>query len=582
MSTEHPAPLPFQAHVELLQLFIAHRAAIAECLQGLLNAQQAPPHVLQDRALLRQEFEDCFFTTARPARQQLALRGKLEEAHWAEGFRPREMPGIPNEMFDPADMVARAFTLWRSTRWPGRNGRVHFAQTLFNLYLVRCITLLGMRVFDEGAGVASTRLGILQSVLDQLWRSSPTDQPVLVRDARWLIPVAQSPTTDDLGAYFRVAEKLADALDVDERIEIHRATVVMAGGHLRSQLRYFNMQGRSLADADLLLDTRRSNALDCAMTIQSLVPLLAAYARAVEGGKDVERRLELAGAICQAISPDPELYLNHLDLLRAYSMVEHLSVATDADGNATLTPMGQRHARLVDSYVVELDRVAQPLAEDLPRFRPVPGTYSPYGVMFGFSSNLLEHMTIKALQPEAERRFSLEDVFTDGEASAEKLAWVGGWRRLPHISAEVLKQYEYPQAFAEEVFARMARAFEVRMKGHVAGVAPTGRLHVVVAGAVGHGPDVSGVPQLDARYVLSSDPQWVAAGKARPVEESKLLADRNEGEFIASFRTQDGWVALSKDVLTDVLGAGRDVRTPGLPKGVAGLLVLTCPGLVVI
>jgi len=579
VSTERPAPLPFQAHVELLQHFITHRAAIVECLQGLLNAQQAPPRLLQDRPLMHREFEDCFFSTARPTRQQSALRGKLQEAHWAEGFRPREMPGIPNEMFDPADMMVRAFTLWRSTRWPGRSGRVRFAQTLFNLYLVRCVTLLGMRAFDEGGDVASARLGGLQALLDQLWRSSPADQPVLVRDTRWLIPVAQSPTTDDLGAYFRVAQKLARSLDEDERIEIHRATVVMAGGHLRSQLRYFNMQGRALDDAALLLDTRRSNALDCAMTIQALAPLLAAYGRAIEGGEDA-RRLQLAGAICQAISPDPELFLNHPDLLRAYSMIEHLFVTTDPEGNATYTPMGQRHARLVDRYVSELHRVVRPLAEDLPRFRPVPGTYSPYGVMFGFSSNLLEHMTMKALQPEAERRYSLEDVFTDGEASAEKLAWVSGWRRLPHISAEVLRQYEYPQAFAEGIFTRMTRAFDVRVHSSGPAAVPTGRLHVS-ADEGRPAPGTPGVPEVDARFLLSSDPQWVAEGRARPGEESRLLADRNEGEFIVSFSTQGGWVALSKDVLTEVLGAGSDARITGLPKAVAGVPALMCPGLVV-
>lgn len=576
MTTERSAPLPFQAHVELLQHFIAHRAALVERLQGLLNAHQAPPHLLQDRLLLGREFEDCFFATAGLTRQQIALRGKLQEAHWAEGFRPRKMPGIPNEMFDPADMMSRAFILWGSTRWPGRNGRVRFAQTLFSLYLVRCVTLLAMRAWDEGQADASARLGQLRHLLDELWHSSPADQPVLVRDPRWLIPVAQSPTTDDLGAYFRVAQKLADSLDEGERLEIHRATVVMAGGHLRSQLRYFNMQGRALGDPALLLDTRRSNALDCAMTVQALVPLLAAYGRAVKGGDD-SRRLQLGGAICQAISPDPDLYLNHPQLLRAYSMIEHLFVASDAGGNAALTPMGQRHAGLVDRFAEELEGVVQALAQDCPQFAPMPGAYSPYGVIFGFSSNLLEHMTMKALQPDAERRFSLEDVFTDAGAGADRLAWVSGWRRLPHISAEVQKQYEYPQAFAGEIFNRLQQALEARVKG--TGATPAGRLHVLEE----QGPSASGdiVPPLDPRYLRASDVQWVAAGRAQACDEARLLADRNEGEFIVSFRTRGGWVGLSKDILTAVLGAGRDARVTGLPRAEINVVALMCPGLVV-
>ena len=44
----------------------------------------------------------------------------------------------------------------------------------------------------------------------------------------------------------------------------------------------------------------------------------------------------------------------------------------------------------------------------------------------------IEHMALKALQHDAETRFSLEDVF-DAWRHAGKLAWVNGWRKLPHI-----------------------------------------------------------------------------------------------------------------------------------------------------
>jgi hypothetical protein len=71
---------------------------------------------------------------------------------------------------------------------------------------------------------------------------TPADQPVLVRDARWLIQLAQSPATDDLGAYFEVAEKIAETLSEEDRIEIHKAGVRLAAGHLRSQTRYYSMK----------------------------------------------------------------------------------------------------------------------------------------------------------------------------------------------------------------------------------------------------------------------------------------------------------------------------------------------------
>ncbi len=563
----HDSQAPFHAHVALLQFFIVHRTAVVERIQGTLNAQQRPLQFQQDRAWLGRQFEDCFFAQPGIPHEQSALRGQLQQAHWADGFKPRDMPGIPNEMFDPADMMARAFNVWRNTRWPGRNGRIRYAQTLFNLYVVRCLALLDMRLCDAGPAAAGERLAQLQSVLDALWKSSPSDQPVLVRDVRWLVPVAQSPTTDDLAPYFEAARKFEECLAEADRLEIHKASLLMAGGHLRSQLRHFTMSGQSLDDKGLVLNTRASNALDCAMTIQHLVPLLAAYEQSIRDG-DAQRRRVLAGVICQGISADPELYVNRLDLLGAYSMIEPLFVAMDGE-RVVLTPMGQRHVQLVQQYVERARRLAQPLHEDCPQFRPVSGTYSPYGVMFGFSSNILEHMALKTLQPDAESRFSLEDVFADDGHGAQRLAWVSGWRRLPHVPQEVLKLYEYPQLFAEEIFGRIEQA--LRSRACDAGTpARTGRLFI----------DAAGIAELPVEHVLSSDPQVVSRGKAQPCEPARLLGDRQEGMYLVSYRTPGGWVAISKNVLTDALGTGLDCNLEGLPDKAVQTLALMYPDLV--
>ena len=563
---ERSEQVPFQAHIELLQSFLSRRAQIIDKLQLVLNAQDKPVQYQEDRALLSRQFEDCFFAAPAVSRDQASLRGQLQQAHWAQGFRPRDMPGIPNEMFDPADMMARAFRLWRHTRWPGRNGRVHHAQTLFNLYIVRCLALLNMRLWDAGPAAATQRLAQNQQLLDALWQTSPAGQPVLVRDVRWLVPVAQSPTTDELAPYFRVAELVAGSLTEVDRLEIHKASVLMAGGHLRSQLRHFNMQGTPLDDAALLLSTRRSNALDCAMTLQSLVPLLRACEQAARDGAR-NLRLELGGAICQAISPDPELFVNRLDLLGAYSMIEHLFVAMDQSGAATLTPMGQRHLQLVREYTELIGRVVPLLHEDCMQFRPMRDAYSPYGVMYGFSSNLMEHMAIKTLQPEAETRFGLEDVFADAGDGAGRLAWVSGWRRLPHMPDEVQKLYEYPQQFAEDIFERIVQALQRRMRGEVM---PTGRLFI------GDEAGAAGIPALPVEYILSSDAQLVAANQARACEQARLLRDRHEGEFIVSYQTAGGWTAITKDMLTQVLGAGRDARIASLPDAAASAVRVMC------
>ena len=43
-----------------------------------------------------------------------------------------------------------------------------------------------------------------------------------------------------------------------------------------------------------------------------------------------------------------------------------------------------------------------------------------------------------------------------------KLAWVSGWRKLPHLTQDVNKQFDYPQQFAEDVFDRIERALRRR------------------------------------------------------------------------------------------------------------------------
>ena len=572
--------VPFQAHIELLQFFLAHREDIVERVQGVLNAQRKPIEYLQDGSLLSRHFEDCFFIGV--THSQSRLRGQLEDAHWASGFRPRELPGLHNGLVDPAEMMIRGFHLWRQTRWPGRNGRVRYAHTLFNLYVIRCLELLSMRLWDAGSSSAGDRLSQVQGVLDQLWTITPADQPVLVRDARWLIQMAQSPATDDFGAYFEVAEKVAETLSDEDRIEIHKAGVRMTAGHLRSQIRYYSTKNAvSLDDQSLVLSTRNSNALDFALLIQELVPLLEAYENAWHCD-DGQKRLDLAGAICQGISPDPELFLNRVELLGAYSMIEHLFITTDRDEHVAYTPMGRRHVQLLQEYEARIGRVSKPLHDDCPHFRPVAGAYSPYGILYGFSSDLIEHMALKASQPDAVTPFSVEDVFVDGDASTDKLAWVSGWRKLPHLTPEVKQLFDYPQQFAEDVFDRIEHAMRSRVAGGEANaVVRTGRLFILPGDDPQADSKASLIPDLPVRYIGSSDMQIVAAQKADAYDEPHLLSDRREGKCVLSYQTPGGWVAISKTILTEVLGAGSDVKIVGLPPVAVEVLTLMCPNLVV-
>lgn len=575
MTDDSPGEVSFQAHVELLHLFLTHRDAIVEKIQELLNAQRKPPRYLQDRPSLSRLFEDCFFTLGALRIDQSRLRGQLEEAHWASGFRPRQVPDLHNDLIHPAEMMMRGFYCWQQTRWPGRNGRLRYAQTLFNVYLIRCLELMSMRLWDAGPGDAGDRLRRVQAVLDELWRSSPADQPVLLRDARWLIPLTQSPTTDALAPYFEVARHVAESFDEDDRIEIRKAGVQMIGGHLRSQIRHYCVSdGVTLDDDSVVRRTRTSNALDFALLIQGLVPLLEAYERARDDG-DTRRRLELADAVLQGISPDPELFLNRVELLGAYSMIEYLFVAANGAERADYTPTGRRHVRLVAEYEALIRRLSPALYEDCPRFRPVEGAYSPHGAIYGTPSNLTEHMALKAIERDAMSQFAVEDVFTGG--GADKLAWTNGWRQLPHIDPAMQRRHEYPHAFAVDIFDRIEHALRDAVTARERSEPRrSGRLFVLAEDAPGAGSTATSIPELAARYVLSSDRQIVAARKAEAYEQTQLLRDRQEGHFLVSVETSGGWLGVKKDILTEVLGAGHDVKIAGLGPVAADVLRLMC------
>jgi len=573
--------VPFEAHVHLLSFFLAYREDIVERVQGLLNAQRKPIQYLHDRSLLSRDFEECFFTLTGVTHDQRCLKGQLEEVHWSSGFKPRRVEDLHNDLIHPAEMMIRGFYFWQQTRWPGRNGRVRYAHTLFNLYLLRCLELMSMRLWDAGSSRAGDRLAQLQALLDGLWKSSPADQPVLVRDARWLIPLAQSPTTDELAAYFDVAERVAESLTDADRTEVQKAHVRVLGGHLTSQIRHYCLQdGVSINEKSVVLRTRTSNALDFALLIQALSYLLDAYERAIESA-DTPKRLALAGAICQGISPDPELFLLRVDLLGAYSMIEHLFISIDGDGQVDYTPMGRRHLRLLREYEARIGRLTKALHEDCSHFRPVDGACSPYGVIFGTPSNLTEHMALKTLQRDDVTTFSLEDVFADGDASGGKLAWVNGWRKLPHIDPEVQKLHEYPHPFAAEVFERIEHTLQnCASNGNAKPDFRTGHLYVLADEDLEANSKYSLIPDLPVDFIGSSDKGIVAQQKAEAYDESKLLRDRQEGHFILSFETSGGWLAIKKDMLTEVVGAGQDAKIVGLPAAASGLLRLMCPGMI--
>jgi hypothetical protein len=294
----------------------------------------------------------------------------------------------------------------------------------------------------------------------------------------------------------------------------------------------------------------------------------------------------MAGAIYQGISADPELFLNRVDLLSAYSMIEHVFIAPEAkqearEGHVAYSPLGERHVQLLKEYGALINRLIKSLRDDFQRFRPVDGGCSPYGVIFGLPSHLIEHMALKALEHDAETRFGLEDIFDDADTNAAKLTWVNGWRKLPHIDRETQRMYDYPQQFAEDIYDRIESELSRRASNAEAcDGSRTGRLYIVSVDDPTTDSKASAIPELPGRYFGSSDRQFVTAHKAEPYDRAQLLAGRREGHFLVSYETPGGWIALKKDMLTEVLGAGRDARIVGLPPDAAQVLRLLCTDLI--
>jgi len=97
------------------------------------------------------------------------------------------------------------------------------------------------------------------------------------------------------------------------------------------------------------------------------------------------------------------------------------------------------------------------------------------------------------------------------------------------------------------------------------------------------GASGSHMPLLPLEYTATSDSHLAAARRVPFRDRAQLLRDRQEGMFLVSDETPGGWVALSKDILTDVLGQGRDVKIAGLlTEAAVATLRLLYPSLIVV
>jgi hypothetical protein len=534
--------------------------------QTLLNVRDKDTSRRRDRPFFDRAFDTCFLGLPDLPVELARLKAQLWAKHRADGFEPVESETTFVNELDPLELILRAYDYWERSRWPGRSGRLRYADTLYAVFMLRLLERLSLRIWDEGSGGADRGLQELQRRLDRLNGSGP----VWLRDAGWLIQTAQGPLTKHLRPYLEVADRIAESLPGPRGLAVRKAGARLAGGHLRSQLRYrVWLTNRPADDPENLAFVRTTNALDGALLVRDLVPLLEAY-RAACDSEDKEARQDLADAILQGMSADPELFVTRLDLLGPYVTIEHLFVE-QADGEWRRTAMGERHRLTLERYASLAGQCAPCLIEDAGTLDPSRAAYSPLGITYGFVADVMSNMAQDSLVGPAGFALSLEDMFASWGNLGDKLARASQWAALPRRKGEY-PHFDCSVEWAAERHARLTAALQTRAahpsRPNASDVRQA-RIHL--------GRAEGAVPAAD--HCVSSDASGGWTGGASFHSEARLIADRNEGRYLASVRTNHGWFGISKVVLTLLTSQGRDVAIESAPDAAIDVLSLTCPAI---
>jgi hypothetical protein len=573
----------FAGYAALLGQFLARRQDIVDAIERrLLNVRDKPLSQSRNRSAFDEILTSCFFDLPGLPRDLSRLKGRLAASHRADGFEPVLIDNYSHEL-DPLQLIVRAYDYWDAHRWPGRSGRLTYAHCVYSVFLLRQLEYLSLRIWDEGHDRAGAGLDEVQRLLDRANEAPQAN--VFVRDARWLIQTAQGPLTRDVRPYFRIAGKIAGSFTAARRLELHKAGARLIGGHLRTQLRYrvWNT-GRTIDDPETLAVTRNSNSMDSALLLGDLVPLLEAY-QATGSGEDAEQRLDLADAILQGVSADPELFLTRLDLLCPSTMIEGLCVDGGAPQGARYTDMGDAHLALVERYGALIGELAASLKEDAAMLDPAGRVYSPFGMAYGFVADILSNMALTTLHARTPDGLSLEDMFVSQGALDRKLARAEAWQALPRREGE-REHFDHSPEWARQMFGRLMDALAARaLRPFQPNVSSVSTARLVVASGARDAESVSGavlatgrVPAIEHCFVSDLNRALAIGAIASSAREMATL--RSEGRFLASSETGGVWFGIPKVILTVITGQGHDALIDHVPPAVIEVLRLTCPGLV--
>ncbi len=166
------------------------------------------------------------------------------------------------------------------------------------------------------------------------------------------------------------------------------------------------------------------------------------------------------------------------------------------------------------------------------------------------------------------------DLFESRTRLDDKAPHAHTWEKLPTPAGE-RPRFTHSPEWAQQVFADVIDRLR-RLAAGEAGLRP-GRLIVS-----DHGLDAPDGTLADSavsaqEHVVTSDVQWALRTGATAFPKSHLLADRQEGRYLASVEQDGKWFAVSKVLLTDCLARGRDAVIAGVPDTLVDRLRLICP-----
>ena len=598
-------PFSFRDHVALFEQFLARRSDIVGRIEeNLLNVRGKETERIRNRAHFDRLLNDCFFAVPGLATELAHLQGQLAAAHLADGFEPIRLDKFSIE-FDPLDLVIRAYEYWNASRWPGRGGRLAWAEVIYSVFFLRQLEYLTLRIWDDGDAQAGERLEHLQNLLDRLNEpdAGTGARPVFIRDVRWLIQTAQGALTKHLEPYFRIAQHISDSFTDSVRLGVQVAGVKMAGGHLRSQVCYRALEtSRSIDDPENLAISRNSNSMDTALLLRDLVGLLREYDKlcaALDQTSDQTPdetpnssvRLDLADAILQGISSDIELFLLRLDLLAPATMIEGLVLEKGTDGHVQLSAFGRIHSEFLREYRELVGRLAARLKRDALLLAPQQGAYSPYGISYGFAADLLSSLASdKLISPSSVwSSLTFEDTFASSGSLDAKLARAKALAALPKRPGEQ-DHFYHSAEFAAHIFTSLVAALDARaLRPSDPNLSPhrDARIYVSAESEPAARPAEGLPPEIASanEYCFTSNPDPAPsdassiARTALPLQQ--ILTDRNEGRYLASAERAGEWFAVSKFILTMFLSQGTDGMLTGVPPSVIEILLITCPDLIV-